>query len=131
MPAKSTDEWFDPTSTTFGDRLAGAREDAGMTQDQLARRLGVKLKSLERWENDHTFPRANHLSMLAGLLNVSIPWLLSGEGAGPNAPREEADPEVTIHDLLREVSALRGLMDAAAERMTRLEPRLEATLERG
>lgn len=131
MSAQSDDEWFDPATTTFGDRLTGAREDAGMTQDQLARRLGVKRKSLERWENDHTFPRANHLSMLAGLLNVSIPWLLSGEGIGPSGPADPVDADATLQDLLREVSALRGLMDAAAERMMRLETRLESALDHG
>jgi len=130
MTSQTDEKWFDPSSTTFGDRLAGAREDAGMTQDQLARRIGVKIKSLERWENDHTFPRANHLSMLAGLLNVSILWLLSGEGPGPSAPSEVADPQANLNDLLREVSVLRGLMDAAAERMTRLETRLESAIDR-
>ena len=38
------EDWFGPDAATFGDRVAGAREAAGMTQAQLARRLGVPLR---------------------------------------------------------------------------------------
>ena len=56
-----------------------------MSQSKLAKRLGVKLKTLKGWENDVSEPRANKLSMMAGMLNVSLLWLLSGEGDGPAA----------------------------------------------
>ena len=35
-------DWYSEDAATFGDRVAGAREQAGMTQKQLAKRLGVR-----------------------------------------------------------------------------------------
>ena len=64
--------WYGPEAATFGDRVAAAREAAGMTQAQLARRLGVKKTTLTGWEQDLSEPRANKLTMMAGLLNVSM-----------------------------------------------------------
>jgi len=69
--AQDDSDWFGPESATFGDRVAGAREAAGMTQAQLARRLGIKKTTLSGWEQDLSEPRANRLSMMAGLVNVS------------------------------------------------------------
>lgn len=40
-----------------GDRLAKARDVAGLTQQQLADRLGVKRTTLAAWENDTSQPR--------------------------------------------------------------------------
>ena len=79
-------DWYGPETATFGDRVAGAREAAGMTQSQLARLLGVKKSTLIGWEDDISEPRANKLQMMAGLLNVSIMWLLTGEGDGTANP---------------------------------------------
>lgn len=72
-------DWYGPEAATFGDRIAAARDAAQMTPEQLARRLGVKLRTLQNWENDLSEPRANKLSMISGLLNVSMIWLLTGE----------------------------------------------------
>ena len=69
-------DWYGPDMATFGDRLAAAREHAAMSQSDMAKRLGVKVSTLRKWEQDLSEPRANRLSMMAGLLNVSIMWLL-------------------------------------------------------
>ena len=82
-------DWYGPDAATFGDRVAAARESAGMTQGQLARRMGVKKTTLIGWEQDLSEPRANKLSMLSGLLNVSMSWLLTGEGDDLSAPSED------------------------------------------
>ena len=74
----ATFDWYGPDAATFWDRVLGAREKAGMTQAQLSRRLGIKLATLQAWEEDRSEPRANKLQMLTGMLNVSLPWLLSG-----------------------------------------------------
>ena len=71
---------------TLGDRIAAAREEAGMTAKQLAKRLGVKTSTLEDWEEDRADPRANRLTTMAGMLGVSVVWLLTGEGAGVTPP---------------------------------------------
>lgn len=78
--------WYSDEAATFGDRLAAAREALGMDQKALAGRLGVKLSTIERWENDQSEPRANKLVILAGVLNVPMPWLLTGDGDGLDAP---------------------------------------------
>jgi transcriptional regulator with XRE-family HTH domain len=44
----------------------------------LARRIAVKSKTLENWENDRSEPRADKLMKLAGLLQVPLIWLLTG-----------------------------------------------------
>ena len=51
-----THDWYSPETATFGDRVAGARGAAGMTQQQLAKRLGIRLATLRSWENDLSEP---------------------------------------------------------------------------
>ena len=83
-------DWYGPETATFGDRVAAAREMADMSQSELARRVGVRVSTLRSWENDLSEPRANRLSMMAGLLNVSMTWLINGQGEGLDAPLEDA-----------------------------------------
>lgn len=124
---RTTEHWFDPDATTFGDRIAGARERAGMSQTDLAKRLGVKLKTLKGWEDDLSEPRANKLSMMAGLLNVSLLWLLSGEGEGPDSPSMgELSPDIT--GLLTEIRDIRTQLVYSTDRLARLEKTLRAKL---
>ncbi|WP_170417553.1 helix-turn-helix domain-containing protein [Ruegeria atlantica] len=124
-------DWFGPDAATFGDRLAGAREAAGMTQSQMARRLGVKKATIAAWENDLSEPRANRLSMMAGMVNVSIMWLLTGEGEGMDAPMEADEGAPELADIVAELRSIRGEMRASAERAAKLEKRLRLMLEQG
>lgn len=124
-------DWYGPDAATFGDRVAGAREAAGMTQAQLARRLGVKKATLVGWEDDLSEPRANKLSMLAGLLNVSIIWLLTGEGEGMPAPVEDAREMPDISGVLAELREIRAAMRTNAERAARVEKKLRQLVQPG
>ncbi len=129
MPHVSND-WYGPDTATFGDRVAASREGAGMTQAQLARRLGVKKNTLMGWEQDLSEPRANKLSMMAGLLNVSIMWLLTGEGDGLTAPAEDSHT-ANFTGVLAELHEIRSSMRANTERAARLEKKLRLLLEQG
>ncbi|MCV6584062.1 MAG: helix-turn-helix domain-containing protein [Marinibacterium sp.] len=125
MDDARTEDWYGPHAATFGDRLAAAREGAEMTQSQLAKRLGVKKSTLVAWEQDLSEPRANKLSMAAGMLNVSIMWLLTGEGEGMSAPEDDGSPEIVdLSYALRELTEIRAQMRATQERAARLEKRL-------
>ena len=65
---------------SIGSRIKSAREYHEMSQSQLAVRLGVERATIATWENNKRAPRANRLVMLAGVLDVSLAWLLSGSG---------------------------------------------------
>lgn len=131
MNAPSDTTWYSPEVTTFGDRLSGAREAAGLTQERLSRNVGVKLKTLRAWEEDLSEPRANKLSMLAGLLNVSLSWLLTGEGDGPEGPNGTALGELSpdVSKLLADLRDLHGEMARASERISRIERQLRTNLQ--
>lgn len=129
MPQEDSD-WFGPDAATFGDRVAGAREAAGMTQAQLARRLGIKKVTVSAWEQDLSEPRANKLSMMAGLVNVSIMWLLTGEGDGMTGPADDVQGAPDFSEVLAELREIRAMMRANTERAARLEKKLRLLLER-
>ena len=61
-----------------------AREASELSVTQVIKRLGVKASTYKAWEADRSEPRANKLVALAGILNVSPPYLLSGLGEQPN-----------------------------------------------
>ncbi|MGZ9809723.1 helix-turn-helix domain-containing protein [Pseudoroseicyclus sp. H15] len=119
------DGWYSEDSATLGDRIAGAREAAGLGQKELASRLGVKASTIERWEDDRAEPRANRLQMLAGMLGVSLSWMLTGVGDGPEAPTE-ADTAERGHELT-ELRKIRAEMTATLARLGRLEKRLRSS----
>ena len=121
-------DWYSENSATFGDRVAGAREQAGMTQKQLAKRLGVRPATLRAWEDDLSEPRANRLSMMAGILNVSMMWLITGEGEGVDAPTDATPVNDTVRDLMIEMRDLRADLLKRAEQVGRLEKRLRAAM---
>ncbi len=122
-------DWYGPDAATFGDRVAAARERAGMTHGLLAKRLGVRPATLRAWESDASEPRANRLSMLAGLLNVSMMWLINGEGEGIEAPTETAQVDGDIQVILTEMRVLRAEMLLNVEAMGRLEKRLRKMID--
>lgn len=122
-------DWYGPDMATFGDRLAAARENAQMTRTQLAKRLGVKAKTIEGWENDTSEPRANRLSMVAGLLGVSIMWLINGEGEGIDSPEMETDTNSDMASILTEVRDVKVALKSNMDRLARLEKKLRQSLQ--
>lgn len=126
--SEATFDWYGPDAATFGDRVLGAREKAGMTQAQLSRRLGIKLATLQAWEEDRSEPRANKLQMLTGMLNVSLPWLLSGEGIGPEEPNS-APLSDDIQTILIEMRAIKTDMTRTADRLSKLEKQLRLAMK--
>lgn len=122
--------YFSDEAATFGDRVAAARRHLGLTQEALARKLGIKLKTLRAWEDDFADPRANKLQMLAGVLNVSIMWLLTGEGDGLDGAEEmhgPADPD--LRALLADLRSLTADQARLSARFARLEKSLRTYLQ--
>ena len=64
------------------------RKQGGMTQSQLAERIGVTDKAVSRWETGKGFPDISLLEPLAQALGTSVTELLAGE---PLTPEEKAD----------------------------------------
>ena len=62
--------------TAFGERLFTARQQAGLSQTQIAQRLAVTQPTYADWERRTTALRPEHLSQLADILNVSADHLL-------------------------------------------------------
>ena len=129
-PATEGANWYSDDHATLGDRLAAAREAAGMTQAVLAQRLGVRVKTLRDWENDVSEPRANRLQMLAALLGVSLRWLLTGEGDDVPPPGDDGGaPDPRLRATLGELRSLRGEILRLGERLGRLEKVLRLQLD--
>ena len=128
-PQYAQDEaYFGDDAATFGDRVAAARESVGLTSLALANRLGVKEATVAKWENDRLEPRANKLQMLAGLLNVSMVWLLTGEGEGVQAASDGRQMGEDVRDIVLELRTIREENARLGARMARLEKTLRAQL---
>lgn len=61
-----------------GKLLSDLRKTKGMTQKQVADKLGVLAKTVSKWETGRGFPDVSVVSSLAGILGVSERVILSG-----------------------------------------------------
>lgn len=69
---------------SMGKRITALRKEKGLTQEQLAEKLGVSAQAVSKWENDVSCPDISILKELAAVLGVSTDELL---GAKPLEPR--------------------------------------------
>lgn len=81
-------------NSTPGSRIKLTRCQLGLSLQQLADRVGVTRTSLEDWENDRSEPRGVKVTKLAGVLQVPMVWLLTGE-TPPSSVHEPAVLETT------------------------------------
>lgn len=68
-----------------------------MTQDALAKRLGLTKATVSQWETGHTAPNGKNLINLADALTVSAEWLLAGK-AGDNASDHPMSSDASFPD---------------------------------
>jgi HTH-type transcriptional regulator, cell division transcriptional repressor len=128
MQADTPGAWYDETTSTLGDRLTAAREAQGLSEADLATRLGIRKRTVTQWETDMSEPRANRLHLLSGVLGVSLMWLINGQGDGVAGPDDVVAPRgdglaSELHDIALGLAAL-------SEQLRRVEMRLRAGPQR-
>ena len=117
MPKRSI-FYDDMEDTTLGGRVFQAREAAGLTVSQVINRLGVRKATYLAWEADRSEPRANKLVALAGILNVSPTYLLSGLGRAVVQPLKH---QQIIDELRIEIEQLELTLKAANKMLSRIK----------
>ena len=61
---------------TFGTMIAAMRKEHGMTQLELAEKMGVTDKAVSKWERDLSFPDINSIPRLAAVFKVTVDELM-------------------------------------------------------
>ena len=61
---------------TMGQKIKLLRISAGLNQEQLAEKVGVNIKSIQRYETGKSRPDAYALARLSAFFNVSSDYLL-------------------------------------------------------
>ena len=80
------------------------RKGLGLTQEQLAERLGITLGTVSKWERSESEPDLGFIMDLAGLFHVSVDALIGFSMHGANADEEsdrieELGNQVTFEEL--------------------------------
>ena len=93
---------------TFGMMIAGLRKERGMTQLELAEKMGVTDKEVSKWERDLSFPDVSSLPRLAEIFEISVDELMQGRGSGQG--RTAGEKAGTLVDvILKGVAAAMGI----------------------
>ena len=82
---------------TIGNRIVNNRHRLGITQEELAKRLGVTAQAVSKWECDASCPDISLLPVLAEIFSITTDELLTGNA--PNTVRfikQEKDPSDMI-----------------------------------
>jgi len=61
---------------TLGMMISSLRKERGMTQLELAEKMGVTDKAVSKWERDLSFPDINSIPKLAEIFEVSVDELM-------------------------------------------------------
>lgn len=63
----------------FGDKLLGLRKKNGLSQEELAEKLGVSRQSVSKWESNNAYPETDKIVQICNLFNCSMDDLINDE----------------------------------------------------
>lgn len=105
---------------TLGHRIADLRKESGMTQLDLAGKMGVTDKAVSKWERDLACPDVNSMARLAGIFGVSVDELMQVK-AGTNRNPKEGRLYDTLQLILKAVAVAMGVAAAVLSLMNKIE----------
>lgn len=94
----------------LGSRIKTAREQAGLTQDDLADIVGLSMRQIQNLESGTSKPY-KHLATIAEATGRSVEWLLHGDA--PTSADEDRLREI----VREEVSGLQAQLDRILARL--------------
>lgn len=107
---------FDPKTTPrseidLGTRLKELRTRQGLSQTDLAKRVGVTPSTISQVESNQIFPSLPALFKMAEVLSVETGYFLqdSAGGANPVVFRQQEAPEINLPDLPKESITTRSM----------------------
>lgn len=80
------------------DRLAELRKSRGLSQEELAEKLGVTRQAVSKWERAESAPDTDNLIELAKIYGVSIDELINGEKLPEEQTSEPADEKTDANN---------------------------------
>jgi len=67
---------------TFGEKLKNIRKEKNLTQEEVAKKIGVSAQAVSKWEKGECLPDVYNLKLLGRLYRVSVDSLLGAENEG-------------------------------------------------
>jgi transcriptional regulator with XRE-family HTH domain len=64
---------------TISEKLKQARTDSGLSQEEVADKLGVSRQTMSNWENGRSFPDIVSVMALSDIYNVALDSLMKGD----------------------------------------------------
>ena len=97
---------------SMGMMIASKRKELGMTQMELAEKMGVTDKAVSKWERDLSYPDISSLPKLAEILGVSVDELMQVKHSSDNRkPRQSVRDIVSL--VLKAICLAMGVAVAA------------------
>jgi transcriptional regulator with XRE-family HTH domain len=111
----------EPANAELSARIRSARNNANLTQEDLAARLNLNTSAVGQWETGRTIPLTTHLTPLADVLGVSVDSLLgrvqdSGKRAVPDNETLADDLQLVAEARLLNIDLRQVISEARQQR---------------
>lgn len=105
---------------TFGEMISSLRKEKGMTQLELAEKMGVTDKAVSKWERNLSFPDVSSLPRLAEIFGITVDELIQAKGV-PADEQKKTDVNGMICLICKAVTVAMGVAVAALSAMKKLD----------
>lgn len=94
----------------LGKLLKNARNDTGLSQEELAKKIGVSRQTISNWENSRSYPDIGSLIKLSDLYGLSLDAMLKEDRGIPEHFEDQAKKRRTACQITLEVGILMELL---------------------
>ncbi len=114
-------------SYEFADRLIELRKKAGMSQEELAQRIGLSRQAISKWERAESSPDIGNLVVLAELYDVTLDELVKGSADIEEEIAAEAEEVADADDTTEAEAVIVTEPEAVVIEDAAAEPEIKAT----
>lgn len=104
---------------TLGMMISSLRKEKGMTQLELAEKMGVTDKAVSKWERDLSYPDLNSIPKLAEIFGVSVDALMQNRLESQDGQRAGVTP--LVHMILKAIALAMGVGVVVLSILTELD----------
>ena len=95
-----------------GKNIKKAREEKGITQEQLAERLNVTRQAVSNWENEKTQPDIGMLQKIASVLSTTTDKLIDDAGRQKDVGADSSGTEMIVPKKICELKKIKDILNA-------------------